>query len=273
MVLQKEIILASDMQLVILIQNISFDHLNDDVLSRTLDAIAAYGPIELFNEIIAECLLASDYGTHCLHVDTTAFSVSGEYDADFDSCDMTSSTAISKTGDGRVRLRAIRASGSLPRSDCRSTRSSASPYLRSERLSGRTIQNCGRPKADEPGEMVYTVVAEIEYTPGVVDHLRQKLGRFVLATNDLELSTRRAPGQLQRAGYGGTGVPVPQESPVPGGEIYLKNPSQIQALAMIMVLYLFAYAITEFRRSRNLQEAGETMTSQTKKQTRSPTLK
>jgi len=61
------------------------EHLNDDVLGRTLDAIAAYGPTELFNEIALKSLLQSDYGSYCLHVDTTSFSVSGEYDSDFNS--------------------------------------------------------------------------------------------------------------------------------------------------------------------------------------------
>jgi len=57
---------------------ITTEHLNDDVLGRTLDAIVAYGPTEFFNAIVAECLLASDYGMHCLHVDTTTFGVIGE---------------------------------------------------------------------------------------------------------------------------------------------------------------------------------------------------
>ena len=56
-------------------------------------------------------------------------------------------------------------------------------------------------------------------------------------------------------------------------EIYLKKPSRIQALAMIMVLCLFVYAMTEFRLRRNLQETGETVTGQAKKQTQRPTLK
>ena len=58
------------------------DQLNDDVLGRTLDAIANYGPTELFNEIVAECLLPTEFGSHCIHVDTTNFSVSGEYESD-----------------------------------------------------------------------------------------------------------------------------------------------------------------------------------------------
>lgn len=75
------------------------DHLNDDALGRALDAIAAYGPTELFNEIVAGCLLASDYDIHCLYVDTTTFSVNGEYDAEFDARDMTitSSSAVRRS--------------------------------------------------------------------------------------------------------------------------------------------------------------------------------
>ena len=40
---------------------------------------------------------------------------------------------------------------------------------------------------------------------------------------------------------------------------------------MIMVLCLFVYSMTEFRFRRDLQETGETMTDQTKKQTQNPT--
>ena len=56
-------------------------------------------------------------------------------------------------------------------------------------------------------------------------------------------------------------------------EIYLKKPSRIQTLAMIMVLCLFVYAMTEFWLRRSLQETGETVTDQTKKQAQNPTLK
>jgi len=42
---------------------------------------------------------------------------------------------------------------------------------------------------------------------------------------------------------------------------------------MIMVLCLFIYAMTEFGLRKALERTGETVTSQTKKQTRRPTLK
>jgi len=47
---------------------ITREHLNDDVFGRTLDAMAEYGPTELFNEIVAKCLLDSDSGTYCVHI-------------------------------------------------------------------------------------------------------------------------------------------------------------------------------------------------------------
>jgi transposase len=56
-------------------------------------------------------------------------------------------------------------------------------------------------------------------------------------------------------------------------EIYLKKPSWIQALAMNMVLCFFIYAMTEFRLRQKLQQTGEMVTVQTKKQTQNPTLK
>ncbi|WP_243668665.1 IS1634 family transposase [Methanoculleus chikugoensis] len=112
-------------------------------------------------------------------------------------------------------------------------------------------------------------------TPLVVEQRRQKLGRFVLATNDRELSpdelltNNKEQGTVERGGFRFLKDPSFRVA-----EIFLKKPSRIQALAMIMVLCLFIYAMTEFRLRRNLQEnGGETVTGQTKKQTQNPTLK
>jgi transposase len=56
------------------------EHLTDDTLGRTLDAIAAYGSTELFNLIVSRCI--HEYGEEIqrIHVDTTSFSVYGDYD-------------------------------------------------------------------------------------------------------------------------------------------------------------------------------------------------
>jgi transposase len=67
----------------LVLRRVNRDQLNDDVLGRTLDAISEYGPTELFNEIVANCLLKDKFGSHYIHIDTTNFSVTGEYEPDF----------------------------------------------------------------------------------------------------------------------------------------------------------------------------------------------
>ncbi|MCK9318274.1 MAG: IS1634 family transposase [Methanoculleus sp.] len=131
----------------------------------------------------------------------------------------------------------------------------------------------GRPKAGEPVETVYTVSAEIEHDAKSFEEKRQKLGRFVLATNDRDLSPDELLANYKDQGTVERGFRFLKDPSFRVAEIYLKKSSRIQALAMIMVLCLFIYAMTEFRLRRNLQETGETVTGQTKKQTQKPTLK
>lgn len=55
------------------------EYLNDDALGRTLDAIYEYGPTELFSSVVLEVMRIQGWHTHLLHVDTTSFSLFGEY--------------------------------------------------------------------------------------------------------------------------------------------------------------------------------------------------
>lgn len=58
------------------------EHLNDDVLLRTLDRIYDYGTTDLLNRIVINVMKKFQFGTHLLHADTTSFSVHGDYDND-----------------------------------------------------------------------------------------------------------------------------------------------------------------------------------------------
>ena len=60
------------------------EHLNDDVLVRTLDRIYDYGSTDLFNKIVLEVMRKFRFGTHLLHADTTSFSVYGDYDSTYE---------------------------------------------------------------------------------------------------------------------------------------------------------------------------------------------
>ncbi len=54
-------------------------HLNDDALGDALDAIAGYGPSQLFAEVAFEIALEHNLLDELMHVDTTSFSVHGDY--------------------------------------------------------------------------------------------------------------------------------------------------------------------------------------------------
>ncbi|WFN33986.1 IS1634 family transposase [Methanogenium sp. S4BF] len=407
-------------------EGITREQINDDVLGRTLDAIAEYGPTELFNEIVANCLLRTEFGSHCVHVDTTNFSVTGEYESDFNTEEIQITYGHPK--DGRWDLKrfvlgmasnqhgvplflqtfsgnesdketlriiieklqsnlkseekvyhvadaafyteknlqslgrhmfwisrvpvTIKDVKELIKSDFQFTPCVDERYSYSEYFSeyagirqkwvmyhsepmheqqNKTFQKnlvkdleraktslrkvcaqefaCepdariaaekwldkhpeylfseleiltvqrkeekkrGRPKAGEPLVHSYKITADIEYDDSVVEQERQNLGRFVLATNDTGMSADELLANYKGQGSVERGFRFLKDKSFRVAEVFLKKPSRIQALAMIMVLCLFIYSMTEFRLRRELGQSGETVTSQTKKQTQRPTMK
>lgn len=407
-------------------EGITREHLNDDVLGRTLDTVAAYGPTELFNEIVAHCLIPTEFGSHCIHVDTTNFSVTGAYEPDFNAGEIEITYGHPK--DGRWDLKRfvlgmasnqygvplflqtfsgnesdkkailttienlkenlksdekvyhvadsafyttqnlqtlgqhtfwisrvpatitevqnlIRTDG--PFSPCADERyayceyfseyagikqkwvlyRSAPMYEREEKtfernlkkdldrtktslrklcaqefacepdartaagawqekypmyrfseleittISRKTEKKRGRPKIGEPVVLSYKIATEIEHNREVVEEERRVLGRFVLATNDRGMSADELLTNYKGQGAVERGFRFLKDRSFRVAEVFLKKISRIQALAMIMVLCLFIYSITEFRLRSELERSGETVTSQTKKQTRRPTMK
>ena len=405
---------------------ITRDHLNDDVFGRTLDAIADYGPTELFNQIVAECLLPSEFGSHCVHIDTTNFSVTGEYEPDFGCEEVQITYGYPKDGrwdlkrfvlgiaanqhgvplflqtfsgnesdketirtiirdlaenlksaekvyhvadsefytpetlhllgqhtfwisrvPGTIRHVKDLESADLSFTPCQDRQYSYSehrvtyadidqkwvvyhsdpmherqektfhaalekdfdktrkslkklsnhkfvcepdaraaaekwvknhPRYQFKKLSIVPVRNKaqkgrGRPKTDEPVTVSYKVNAEIEHNPEFIQQEKRNLGRFVLASNDPELSPDTLLGYYKGQGTVERGFRFLKDKSFRVSEVYLKKNSRIQALAMIMVLCLFIYSMVEFRLRQALERTGETVISQTKKQTQRPTLK
>ena len=131
----------------------------------------------------------------------------------------------------------------------------------------------GRPKTDEPVTVSYMVNAEIKHNPEFIQQEKRNLGRFVLTSNDLELSPDTLLGYYKGQGTVERGFRFLKDKSFRVSEVYLKKNSRIQALAMIMLLCLFIYSMVEFRLRQALERTGETVISQTKKQTQRPTLK
>lgn len=92
----------------------------------------------------------------------------------------------------------------------------------------------------------YILNAEIEHDPEFIQQEMQKLGRFVLATNDLELSSDTLLEYYNGHCAVERGFRFLKDKSFRVSEVYLKKNSRIQALSMIMVLCLFIYSMVEF---------------------------
>ena len=131
----------------------------------------------------------------------------------------------------------------------------------------------GRPKNGEKLIEVYLIEGGIELDYDNVLKGKSKLGKFILASNDLNtdpdtiLSYYKGQREVER------GFRFLKDKSFRVAEVYLKKEERIEALAMIMVLTLMIYSIAEWLIRKRMQETGETMPNQLKKPTQKPTFK
>jgi transposase len=131
----------------------------------------------------------------------------------------------------------------------------------------------GRPKKDTEVQTFYLIEAEIKHDQEKVQERRAKLGRFILATNDLELTPYQLLKYYKERGTVERGFRFLKDKSFRVSEVYLKKESRIEALAMVMVLCLLLYSIAEWKLRTRLQEAKEAIRNQVKKKTQTPTMK
>ncbi len=131
----------------------------------------------------------------------------------------------------------------------------------------------GRPKKNEVMETGYLIKAEVERNEEAIAKDRAKLGRFVLASNDIHLDGETMLDNYKGQNVVERGFRFLKDKSFRVAEVYLKKESRIDALSMIMVLSLLIYSIAEWMLRMRLKETGETVLSQLKKPTQRPTLK
>jgi transposase len=140
-------------------------------------------------------------------------------------------------------------------------------------ISRRIGAKRGRPKKGESLDTGFIVEAEVDRDEQIIASERDKLGRFVLASNDITLD-----GELMLQYYKGQnavekGFRFLKDKSFRVAEVYLKKEARIEALSMIMVLSLLIYSIAEWILRKRLKETGQTVLNQLGKPTQSPTLK
>lgn len=152
------------------------------------------------------------------------------------------------------------------------------PYLSSDKIQilSRTKKKNGkkgRPGKDDAVVTVYSVDSPLEIIPDVIEQERNRLGRFVLATNDLELDADSILKYYKGQQSVERGFRFLKDKSFRVAEVFLKKESRIEALSMIMVLCLFVYAIAEWYLRSRLRETGTTVNNQLKKPIQNPTMK
>jgi transposase len=136
----------------------------------------------------------------------------------------------------------------------------------------------GRPTAEDQKEVVgYNLVGSLEEIGTAIDEARRSLGRFIIATNDVD--TDRLPAQAMLENYKDQGVSVERgfrflKDPLFfAHSLFLKKPQRLMALLMIMGLSLLIYALAERKLHQTLKEMQATVPNQQRKPTASPTMR
>jgi transposase len=135
----------------------------------------------------------------------------------------------------------------------------------------------GKPAKDAmPDRIEYTLSGLISDDLIKQTPAQNQLGRFVLATNDIEetgqcaelmLSTYKEQQGVER----GFGFVKSDEFHL--DNIYLKNPNRIDALMMVMTLTLMVYNTSEYQMREEMRKQALTVPNQKRKETARPTLR
>jgi transposase len=135
----------------------------------------------------------------------------------------------------------------------------------------------GRPNAQTPKEIVgYRIESSIYEYAAKIGLSKQKLGRFILATNQLDsqlLSDAEVLAQYKEQSGVESGFKFIKNDSFELSSIFLKTPSRIGALMMVMTLCLMVYNFAQFRLRKCLKANDDIVPNQLGKPTQKPTLK
>jgi transposase len=135
----------------------------------------------------------------------------------------------------------------------------------------------GRPKKDiQPDKIEYKVVASLALDNSAVDNAKLTKGRFILATNQMDSTAlpdkEILPTYKEQSGTE-SGFKFIKDDTFEVDSIFLKKPGRISALMMVMTLCLIVYSYAQYWLRQQLSTHDETITSQSGKETKIPSMK
>lgn len=136
----------------------------------------------------------------------------------------------------------------------------------------------GRPAKDAVAQIVgWQVSGQLTVKEKVVEERRQRIGRFIVATNVLDeeelphtklLNVYKEQGSAVERGFRFLRDPL-----FFADSLFLKSPARIMAMIMIMGLALLVYALAELEIRRQLAAQNDTIPDQKGKPTQRPTMR
>lgn len=134
----------------------------------------------------------------------------------------------------------------------------------------------GRPKEGVLAEVVgYQVLGSLIADEHKITELERTLGRFVLATNQLDqtaLSDAEMLSEYKDQLHTEQGFRFIKNDTFEVSGVFLKKPERIQALMMVMTLCLMIYNLAQHFLRQALVDQNETLPDQLKKPTQKPTM-
>jgi len=141
----------------------------------------------------------------------------------------------------------------------------------------RKHQKNGRPKKGVLGKITgYKLQGEVLASQIKIDLVKRMKGRFILATNQLDvklLPTETILSEYKEQSKTESGFKFIKDNSFEVSSIFLKKPERISALMMIMTLCLMVYCLAQHRLRESLKEDNENIPNQNGKPTQKPTLK
>ena len=150
------------------------------------------------------------------------------------------------------------------------------PLLVFEELGVETVRKSsgrGRPGKNSVVKEFYRVKAKTGVDREEVEWRKERLGRFIIATNDLDKDAMSLIDDYKGQGRVEKGFRFLKDDTFGASDVYLKSQKRVEALSMVMVLCLLVYSVLEWKLRKRLREEKKTVRNQVKKQVQNPTMK
>lgn len=134
----------------------------------------------------------------------------------------------------------------------------------------------GRPKKEDIPEIVgYKIQGELLKNEEQIERVRRQKGRFILSTNQLDreqLPDEKILPEYKEQSKTQSGFKFIKDDTFEVSSIFLKKPSRISTLMMIMTLCLMVYSVSQYSLRQCLEAEDDTIPDQLNKPTKKPTL-